>query len=97
MSEVNFFIKRENGAIKASFSTVANHTYTLLLKFYIMLAISQKANRLVKVFASNITIRCNFSFAGPRKLEEIVKMELLKGKNKSEISEIWLSYHENKE
>jgi len=38
-----------------------------------------------------------FSFAGPRKLEEIMKTELIEGKNKAEISDIWLSYHEDKE
>lgn len=43
------------------------------------------------------TIRTNFSFAGPRKLDEIMKVELLKEKSKSEISDIWLSYHESKE
>lgn len=42
-------------------------------------------------------MRTNFSFAGPRKLEEIMKVELLKDKSKSEISDIWLSYHESKE
>ena len=36
-----------------------------------------------------------FSFAGPRKLEEIVKTELIEGKNKAEISDIWMTYHEN--
>ena len=38
-----------------------------------------------------------FSFAGPRKLEEIMKTELIDGKNKTEISDIWMTYHENKE
>jgi hypothetical protein len=36
-----------------------------------------------------------FSFAGPRKLEEIMKTELIEGKNKAEISDIWMTYHEN--
>jgi len=38
-----------------------------------------------------------FSFAGPRKLEEIMKTELIEGKNKAEISDIWMTYHENQE
>ena len=38
-----------------------------------------------------------FSFAGPRKLEEVLKTELIEGKNKAEISDIWMTYHENKE
>ena len=38
-----------------------------------------------------------FSFAGPRNLNEILKTELIEGKNKAEISDIWMTYHENKE
>ncbi len=38
-----------------------------------------------------------FSFAGPRSLHEIMKTELLEGKTKAEISEIWMTYHEEKE
>lgn len=43
--------------------------------------------------------RCmsGFSFAGPRKLNEIMKTELLEDKTKSEISDIWLAFHEEKE
>eukprot|EP00560_Eucampia_antarctica_P000484 CAMPEP_0197833678 /NCGR_PEP_ID=MMETSP1437-20131217/19772_1 /TAXON_ID=49252 ORGANISM="Eucampia antarctica, Strain CCMP1452" /NCGR_SAMPLE_ID=MMETSP1437 /ASSEMBLY_ACC=CAM_ASM_001096 /LENGTH=209 /DNA_ID=CAMNT_0043437869 /DNA_START=33 /DNA_END=659 /DNA_ORIENTATION=+ len=38
-----------------------------------------------------------FSFAGPRSLDEIVKMDLLKDKSVAEVSDIWMTYHENKE
>ncbi len=38
-----------------------------------------------------------FSFAGPRNLNEIMKLELLKDKTKPEVSEIWMTYHEDKE
>mmetsp|Transcript_22901 Transcript_22901/g.28862 ORF Transcript_22901/g.28862 Transcript_22901/m.28862 type:complete len:186 (-) Transcript_22901:156-713(-) len=38
-----------------------------------------------------------FSFAGPRSLNEIMKTDLLEGKTKAEISEIWMTYHEGKE
>ena len=38
-----------------------------------------------------------FSFAGPQKLDEIMKTELLEDKTKSEISDIWMAYHEEKE
>lgn len=37
-----------------------------------------------------------FSFAGPRKLDDVMKTELLKGKSKVEVSDIWMSYHANK-
>lgn len=38
-----------------------------------------------------------FSFAGPRKLDEIMKIDLIEGKSKTEISNLWMTYHENKE
>jgi len=38
-----------------------------------------------------------FSFTGPKNLDGILKTELIKGKSKSEVSEIWTSYHKNKE
>jgi len=38
-----------------------------------------------------------FSFAGPRKLDEIMKTELLDDKSKAEVCDLWMTYHENKE
>lgn len=37
-----------------------------------------------------------FSFAGPKTLNEILKTELLQDKSKTEISDIWVAYHEEK-
>lgn len=39
----------------------------------------------------------SFSFAGPRKLSEILKLDLLEGQSASEISDIWYTYHESRE
>lgn len=39
----------------------------------------------------------SFSFAGPKKLHDILKKELVEDKSKTEISELWYSYHEGKE
>uniref|UniRef100_A0A7S2EBW8 ATP synthase mitochondrial F1 complex assembly factor 1 n=1 Tax=Trieres chinensis TaxID=1514140 RepID=A0A7S2EBW8_TRICV len=39
----------------------------------------------------------SFSFAGPRKLDEIMKTELLEGKSASEVTDIWMTYHEGKD
>ena len=39
---------------------------------------------------ANITIRTNFSYAGPRKLSDILKVELLKDKSAAEIVSILL-------
>uniref|UniRef100_A0A7S1UVE6 ATP synthase mitochondrial F1 complex assembly factor 1 n=1 Tax=Grammatophora oceanica TaxID=210454 RepID=A0A7S1UVE6_9STRA len=39
----------------------------------------------------------SFSFAGPRKLNDIVKKELIDEKTSSEIADIWLTFHETKE
>eukprot|EP00986_Skeletonema_menzelii_P018428 scaffold26639_cov151-Skeletonema_menzelii.AAC.4 len=41
--------------------------------------------------------RSNFSFAGPRKLSDILKTELLQDKSSTEISDMWMTYHEGKE
>jgi hypothetical protein len=38
-----------------------------------------------------------FSFAGPRNLSEILKTELIENKTSAEISDIWLTYHEEKD
>jgi hypothetical protein len=37
-----------------------------------------------------------FSFAGPLKLDELIKKESLKGKTGTEIADIWYTYHEEK-
>ncbi len=41
--------------------------------------------------------RSNFSYAGPRKLSDILKTELLEDKTSTEISDMWMTYHEGKE
>ena len=38
-----------------------------------------------------------FSFAGAKKLEDIMKIDLIESKTKAEVSDIWLTYHEEKE
>ena len=52
-----------------------------------------QAFNLVKVPSRNFA----FSFAGPRKLDEIIKRDLIEEKTKAEVSDIWMTYHENKE
>ena len=44
-----------------------------------------------------LTRNFSFSFAGARNLEEIVKKELLEDKTAAEVSDIWYTYHEEKE
>jgi len=41
--------------------------------------------------------RSNFSFAGPRKLSDVMKVDLLQDKSNTEISDVWMTYHEGKE
>ena len=41
--------------------------------------------------------RNNFSYAGPRKLDDILKVDQIKNKTKAEISDLWMTYHEGKE
>mmetsp|Transcript_8843 Transcript_8843/g.21610 ORF Transcript_8843/g.21610 Transcript_8843/m.21610 type:complete len:226 (+) Transcript_8843:76-753(+) len=48
-------------------------------------------------FSLSLKRYLSFSFAGPKKLHDILKKELVEDKSKTEISELWYSYHENKE
>mmetsp|Transcript_10208 Transcript_10208/g.21507 ORF Transcript_10208/g.21507 Transcript_10208/m.21507 type:complete len:226 (-) Transcript_10208:284-961(-) len=42
--------------------------------------------------------RCfSFSFAGPKKLHDILKKELVEDKSRTEISDLWYTYHESKD
>lgn len=43
------------------------------------------------------TVRTTFSFAGPRKLDDVIKTSLLENKTGSELADIWCSYHETKD
>ena len=38
----------------------------------------------------------SFTFAGPRKLDELIKKDAFDGKTSSEVKDIWYSYHEEK-
>ena len=38
----------------------------------------------------------SFTFAGARKLDDIIKKEMLADKSASEISDLWTAYHESK-
>ena len=38
-----------------------------------------------------------FSFAGAKNLEDILKLDLIEDKSKAEVSDIWLTYHEERE
>lgn len=42
-------------------------------------------------------VRTNFSYAGPRKLSDVLKTDLLEGKSSAEISDLWMTYHEGKD
>ena len=39
----------------------------------------------------------SFVFAGARKLDEIIKKDMLKDKTAAEVSDIWYSYHEERD
>lgn len=38
----------------------------------------------------------SFTFAGPRKLEDLIKKELMEDKAGTEVVDIWYTYHEEK-
>eukprot|EP00539_Tryblionella_compressa_P006912 CAMPEP_0178763672 /NCGR_PEP_ID=MMETSP0744-20121128/17317_1 /TAXON_ID=913974 /ORGANISM="Nitzschia punctata, Strain CCMP561" /LENGTH=207 /DNA_ID=CAMNT_0020418665 /DNA_START=50 /DNA_END=670 /DNA_ORIENTATION=- len=51
-----------------------------------------------KLAPSFPVMRCfSFSFAGPKNLDDILKKELVADKSSTEISDMWYTYHENKE
>mmetsp|Transcript_52007 Transcript_52007/g.52995 ORF Transcript_52007/g.52995 Transcript_52007/m.52995 type:complete len:82 (+) Transcript_52007:68-313(+) len=52
--------------------------------------------QLLKPTAAQTRRRFSFSFAGPKKLHEILKKELIQDKTRTEISDLWYTYHENK-
>lgn len=53
--------------------------------------------RYISPYIQRIQKRSNFSFAGPRKLSDILKTELLQDKSAIEVSDMWMTYHEGKE
>lgn len=38
----------------------------------------------------------SFSFAGPQKLDEVLKKDLVEDKTGSEVADLWKSYHKGK-
>eukprot|EP00571_Detonula_confervacea_P002067 CAMPEP_0172324518 /NCGR_PEP_ID=MMETSP1058-20130122/51563_1 /TAXON_ID=83371 /ORGANISM="Detonula confervacea, Strain CCMP 353" /LENGTH=302 /DNA_ID=CAMNT_0013040813 /DNA_START=86 /DNA_END=994 /DNA_ORIENTATION=+ len=58
---------------------------------------SQHAQKASSYSPIQNTIRTNFSYAGPRKLSDVLKTELLEGKSHAEICDMWMTYHEGKE
>jgi len=49
-----------------------------------------------QTFQKTATRALSFSFSGPKKLDDVVKKELLESKSEVEVKDIWLTYHENK-
>mmetsp|Transcript_26198 Transcript_26198/g.57499 ORF Transcript_26198/g.57499 Transcript_26198/m.57499 type:complete len:247 (+) Transcript_26198:138-878(+) len=39
----------------------------------------------------------SFSFAGPRKLDEILKVDMIEDKSSTDVEDLWLGYHETKD
>lgn len=39
----------------------------------------------------------SFNFVGPRKLDDVLKRELVQDKTATEVADIWYTYHENKD
>ena len=39
----------------------------------------------------------SFSFAGPKNLNDILKKDLVQDKSRTEVADIWYTYHEGKE
>ena len=39
----------------------------------------------------------SFTFAGPRQLEEILKKDMVQDKSGTEVSDLWYSYHDQKD
>lgn len=67
--------------------------------------VTMMPNRFLRLIAtkrsqiiSTTHARCfSFSFAGPKELNDILKKELVQDKPRSEVADIWYSYHEEKD
>ena len=57
----------------------------------------RQATAASKIFSVKSIRNLSFSFTGPRKLDDIMKIELLEGKSAAEVSDIWMTYHEDKD
>eukprot|EP00934_Nitzschia_sp_Nitz4_P001343 Nitzschia sp. Nitz4//scaffold174_size87051//10180//11038//NITZ4_005100-RA/size87051-augustus-gene-0.54-mRNA-1//1//CDS//3329538845//1343//frame0 len=52
----------------------------------------------LKPVANTVATRSlSFTFAGPRKLDDILKKELVEDKSSEDITDLWYTYHENQE
>jgi len=49
-----------------------------------------------RCFSTGVGGGGGFSFAGPRRLDDLIKKERLQGKSGTEIADIWYTYHEEK-
>jgi ATP synthase F1 complex assembly factor 1 len=51
-----------------------------------------------QLFSPSVAFRrqFSFSFVGPKTLHEILKKDLVQDKTRTEISDMWYTYHENK-
>jgi ATP synthase F1 complex assembly factor 1 len=48
-------------------------------------------------YCAQISRRClSFTFTGPNKLDDVLKIELLQDKTKAEVAAMWMQYHEDK-
>mmetsp|Transcript_36339 Transcript_36339/g.53118 ORF Transcript_36339/g.53118 Transcript_36339/m.53118 type:complete len:318 (-) Transcript_36339:108-1061(-) len=48
-------------------------------------------------YMSDTSTGSGFSFAGPRSLNEILRIELMKDKTTNEVKDLWLTYHESRD
>jgi hypothetical protein len=64
---------------------------------FITSAVRRQLFRQSNLLNSQNNARCfSFVFAGPRDLNTILKKELVEGKSRAEVADLWYSYHENK-
>ena len=69
---------------------------TMMSTRFIATAVQRQLFRRSNAVTSQ-SVRCfSFSFAGPRKLDDIMKKELVEDKSPTEVADIWYTYHEGK-
>lgn len=69
---------------------------SILARRILQLSTTKSTKFATTTTTNRIRTLSGFSFAGPQKLEEVMKMELMEDKSKAEVSDIWMTYHENK-
>jgi hypothetical protein len=78
-----------NASLSSTTTMMVTKTRKAPLSWFFHVTDVSRGARLSRAFSS-------FSFAGPKKIDEILQKEKVQGLSSSEISDLWMTYHEPK-